>query len=65
MCVKFVFGLEMITQEEGEIPDREFARPCIPHDIPFPTGGWSVYRAMNYIQMYDTRENRWVKVEEI
>jgi kelch-like protein 10 len=63
--IKPLLGLEMITKKEGDISDRELARPRIPHEILFTVGGWKKYSAMNYIQTYDTRANRWVKVEEI
>jgi kelch-like protein 10 len=55
----------MIMQKEGKIPGREFAHSRIPHEILFAVGGWAEYSVRNYIQMYDTQANRWVKVEEI
>jgi kelch-like protein 10 len=54
--IKDVPGLEM---------DRQFALPRIPHEILFAIGGRGEYSAINCIQLYDTRANRWVKVEEI
>jgi kelch-like protein 10 len=55
--IKDVLGLEM---------DREFDRPRIPHEILLAIGGrGEEYNTMNCIQLYDTRANRWVKVEEI
>jgi kelch-like protein 10 len=60
-----LLGLEKIAQKEEEIPDREFVRPRIPHEILFVTGGWTDYNFINYIQVYEARANRWLEVEEI
>jgi kelch-like protein 10 len=62
---KSLLGLEMITQREGEILVREFARPRIPHDILFVFGGWTDDGNVDYVRIYDTQANRWVKVKEI
>jgi kelch-like protein 10 len=64
-ALKSLLGLEMITQKEREIPDRKFSRPRIPYEILFAIGRWAETSVRNYIQMYDTRTNRWIKVEEI
>jgi kelch-like protein 10 len=56
---------KLITQKEGKILNREFARPRIPHDILFAIGGCTSYSVSNCIQVYNTRANRWVRVEEI
>jgi kelch-like protein 10 len=61
----FLHYLETITQKDGEIEIREFARPHIPHEILFSIGGWSEGGPTNYIETYDTRAHRWVKVEEV
>ncbi|XP_047370255.1 kelch-like protein 10 isoform X3 [Vespa velutina] len=63
--LKFLYDLEMITQKDGEIPTPEIARPRVPHEILFAIGGWSGGNATNFIETYDTRADRWVKVEEV
>ncbi|XP_033212650.1 kelch-like protein 10 isoform X2 [Belonocnema kinseyi] len=63
--LKFLYDLEMITQKDGEIPTPEIARPRVPHEILFAIGGWSGGSPTNYMETYDTRADRWVKVEEV
>ncbi|KAI4504462.1 hypothetical protein M0802_000012 [Mischocyttarus mexicanus] len=63
--LRFLYDLEMITQKDGEIPTPEIARPRVPHEILFAIGGWSGGNATNFIETYDTRADRWVKVEEV
>jgi len=60
--LKFLYDLEMITQKDGEIPTPEIARPRVPHEILFAIGGWSGGSPTNFIETYDTRADRWVKV---
>lgn len=55
----------MITQKDGEVPTPEIARPRVPHEILFAIGGWSGGSPTNYIETYDTRADRWVRVEEV
>uniref|UniRef100_A0A0A9YPI4 Kelch-like protein diablo n=1 Tax=Lygus hesperus TaxID=30085 RepID=A0A0A9YPI4_LYGHE len=63
--LRFLYDLEMITQRTGEVSTPEIARPRIPHEILFALGGWSGGSPTNYIETYDTRADRWVKVEEV
>ncbi|KAJ9582804.1 hypothetical protein L9F63_022845 [Diploptera punctata] len=63
--LKFLYDLEMITQKDGEVPTPEIARPRVPHEILFAIGGWSGGSPTNFIETYDTRADRWVKVEEV
>lgn len=37
----------------------------MPHEILFAIGGWSGGSPTNFIETYDTRADRWVKVEEV
>lgn len=60
--LKFLFDLEMITQKDMEITTPEIARPRVPHEILFAIGGWSGGNATDFIETYDTRADRWVKV---
>nr|CAD7452780.1 unnamed protein product [Timema tahoe] len=61
--LKFLYDLEMITQKDGEVPTPEIARPRVPHEILFAIGGWSGGSPTNFMETYDTRADRWVKVE--
>ncbi|KAL1139483.1 hypothetical protein AAG570_006467 [Ranatra chinensis] len=63
--LKFLYDLEMITQKEGEVSTPEIARPRLPHEVLFAIGGWSGGSPTNYIETYDTRADRWIKVEEV
>ncbi|KAL1498288.1 hypothetical protein ABEB36_009109 [Hypothenemus hampei] len=76
--LKFLYDLEMITHSangsqflliwsprDGEVVTPEIARPRVPHEILFAMGGWSGGSPTNFIETYDTRADRWVKVEEV
>ncbi|XP_012271071.1 kelch-like protein 10 [Orussus abietinus] len=63
--LKFLYDLEMITQKDGEVSTPEIARPRLPHEILFAIGGWSGGSPTNFIETYDTRADRWIKVEEV
>lgn len=63
--LRFLYDLEMITHRDGEVPTPEIARPRVPHEILFAIGGWSGGSPTNYVETYDTRADRWVKVEEV
>ncbi|KAK7861883.1 hypothetical protein R5R35_002850 [Gryllus longicercus] len=63
--LKFLYDLEMITQKDGEIPTPEIARPRLPHEVLFAIGGWSGGTPTNFMETYDTRADRWVKVDEV
>ncbi|OXU22927.1 hypothetical protein TSAR_013237, partial [Trichomalopsis sarcophagae] len=60
--LKFLYDPEMIKQKDGEL---EIATPRVPHDILFAIGGWQGVSAVDLIETYDTRADRWVKVEQI
>ncbi|XP_073989181.1 kelch-like protein 10 isoform X2 [Rhodnius prolixus] len=63
--LRFLYDLEMITQKTGEVATPEIARPRVPHEVLFAIGGWSGGSPTNFIETYDTRADRWVKVEEV
>ncbi|XP_066145529.1 kelch-like protein 10 [Euwallacea fornicatus] len=63
--LKFLYDLEMISHRDGEVVTPEIARPRVPHEILFAIGGWSGGSPTNFIETYDTRADRWVKVEEV
>lgn len=60
--LRFIYDLEMITQRDGEVTTPELARPRVPHEILFAIGGWSGGSPTNFIETYDTRADRWVRV---
>ncbi|ODN03344.1 Kelch-like protein 10 [Orchesella cincta] len=63
--LRFLYDLEVITERDGEIPTPSIARPRIPHEILFAIGGWSGGSPTNYIETYDTRADRWIRVNEV
>jgi len=63
--LRFLYDLEVITERDGEIPTPSIARPRIPHEVLFAIGGWSGGSPTNYIETYDTRADRWIRVEEV
>ncbi|XP_039284785.1 kelch-like protein 10 [Nilaparvata lugens] len=63
--LRFLYDLEMITQKHGEVATPAIARPRVPHEILFAIGGWSGGSPTNFIETYDTRADRWIKVEEV
>ncbi|KAG7204994.1 hypothetical protein KM043_005379 [Ampulex compressa] len=63
--LKFLYDLEIIIEKDGEVPTPEIARPRIPHEILFAIGGWSGRNPTNFIETYDTRADRWVKIVEV
>ncbi|KAK5645391.1 hypothetical protein RI129_006691 [Pyrocoelia pectoralis] len=48
-----------------EVSTPEIARPRVPHEVLFAIGGWSGGSPTAYMETYDTRADRWVKIEEI
>ncbi|KAB0789994.1 hypothetical protein PPYR_12304 [Photinus pyralis] len=63
--LRFLYDLEMITNRDSEVTTPEIARPRVPHEILFAIGGWSGGSPTAYMETYDTRADRWVKIEEI
>ncbi|KAI8422351.1 hypothetical protein MSG28_006213 [Choristoneura fumiferana] len=63
--LKFLYDLEMIAQRDGEVATPEIARPRVPHEVLFAIGGWSGGSPTAFIETYDTRADRWIKVEEV
>ncbi|XP_071454892.1 kelch-like protein 10 [Hetaerina americana] len=62
--LRFLYDLEMIQQKGSCFITPALARPRVPHDILFAIGGWSGGSPTNCIESYDTRADRWIKVEE-
>ncbi|CAG7819407.1 unnamed protein product [Allacma fusca] len=63
--LRFLYDLEVITERDGEIPTPSIARPRIPHEVLFAIGGWSGGSPTSFIETYDTRADRWIRVEEV
>ncbi|XP_026463308.1 kelch-like protein 10 [Ctenocephalides felis] len=61
----FLYDLDVMTTRDGEILTPGIALPRVPHEILFAIGGWSGGSPTNYIETYDTRADRWVRVEEV
>lgn len=40
------------------------ALPRLPHEVIFAIGGWSEGLPQRYIETYDTRADRWIRVME-
>ncbi|KAI5698457.1 hypothetical protein M8J76_006540 [Diaphorina citri] len=62
---KFLYDLELIAQIDGEVPTPEIARPRVPHEILFAIGGWSGGSPTDFVETYDTRADRWVKIDQV
>lgn len=62
---KFLYDLELIAQIDGEVPTPEIARPRVPHEILFAIGGWSGGSPTDFVETYDTRADRWVRINEV
>jgi len=60
--LKFMYDVEMITQTDWEVLTPEIARPRVPHEMLFAIGGWSEGNPTSFIETYDTRADRWIKV---
>lgn len=63
--LRFLYDLEVITERDGELPTPSIARPRIPHEILFAIGGWSGGSPTSFIETYDTRADRWIRVQEV
>uniref|UniRef100_A0A1B6GHM5 Kelch-like protein diablo n=1 Tax=Cuerna arida TaxID=1464854 RepID=A0A1B6GHM5_9HEMI len=63
--LKVLMDVETITQKDGVMQTPECARPRIPHEVMFAIGGWSGGSPTNAVETYDTRADRWIRVEEI
>ncbi|XP_023213758.1 kelch-like protein 10 [Centruroides sculpturatus] len=63
--LKFLNDLETISQRSEEILTPDLALPRIPHEIIFAIGGWSSGSPTDYIETYDSRADRWVKMNEV
>ncbi|XP_055932755.1 kelch-like protein 10 [Argiope bruennichi] len=63
--LRFLWDLEMIGQKKDVVETPFLATPRIPYSILFTIGGWSGGSPTNLIETYDTKADRWIKVEEV
>lgn len=70
--IKFLYDLGLSLQSGREDKEKEtvlmespLAKPRVPHEIMFAVGGWSGGSPTNLIEAYDTRADRWVKVDTV
>jgi kelch-like protein 10 len=58
----FLLDRQIGTKKDREIPVPKIARPRILREDLYVIGGWSDRKAANFIETYDTRAGRWIKV---
>ncbi|XP_023217171.1 uncharacterized protein LOC111619637 [Centruroides sculpturatus] len=63
--LEFLNDLDTISQRSEEILTPDLVRPRIPHEIIFAVGGWSSGSPTDYIETYDSRADRWVKMTDV
>lgn len=60
----FQHDINYLHTRRTEMPTPAFAVPRQPHDIMFAIGGWSIGQSLTYVEAYDTRADRWIRVAE-
>ncbi|XP_075535018.1 kelch-like protein 10 [Dermacentor variabilis] len=60
--LRFLYDLDVMVHNE-EVPTPIFARPRIPHDMMFVIGGWMSGGPTAFTESYDTKADRWIKVD--
>lgn len=55
----FMYDLTTINVQEEFFHTPSFAMPRLPHDIIIVVGGWAGGLAQSYVEVYDTRADRW------
>ncbi|UYV74625.1 KLHL10 [Cordylochernes scorpioides] len=63
--LQFYADLETLADSQEEVETPQMARPRLPHEILFAVGGWSGGSPTNYIETYDSRAERWVRVPDV
>lgn len=63
-ALKFLHDLDLISTRKVEMSTPDLALPRLPHDVIFAIGGWSSGLPQTYIETYDTRADRWIRVLE-
>ncbi|CAN7997987.1 unnamed protein product [Ixodes pacificus] len=62
--LRFLYDLDVVVHND-EVPTPVFARPRIPHEMMFVIGGWMSGGPTAFIESYDTKADRWIKVESV
>lgn len=60
----FLYDLDVMNSTTNEVTTPDLAMPRLPHEVIFAIGGWSEGAPQSYIETYDTRADRWVRVFE-
>ncbi len=60
--LKFLYDLDLEDGREVDLT-HPLARPRVPHEVMFVIGGWSGGSPTSVIETYDTRADRWIKLE--
>lgn len=60
--LSFMSDLNTINVQEEFFKTPKMAIPRIPHDVIFAIGGWSGGQARQYVEVYDTRADRWISL---
>ncbi|XP_050043672.1 kelch-like protein 10 [Dermacentor andersoni] len=62
--LRFLHDLDVVVHN-GEVTTPMFARPRIPHEVMFLIGGLMAGGPTAYMERYDTKADRWIKVEAV
>uniref|UniRef100_A0A336K738 Kelch-like protein diablo n=1 Tax=Culicoides sonorensis TaxID=179676 RepID=A0A336K738_CULSO len=58
----FLYDLDIMNSNSSEVKTPDLAMPRLPHEVIFAIGGWSEGAPQSYIETYDTRADRWVRL---
>lgn len=61
--MRFLCDLDTLSTTSTEITTPSLALPRLPHEIVFAIGGWSEGAPQTCIEAYDSRADRWIRVE--
>ncbi|XP_058448511.1 kelch-like protein 10 isoform X1 [Malaya genurostris] len=59
----FLYDLDIVNTKRSHIKTPSLALPRLPYDVIFTFGGWSEGLPQSIIETYDTRADRWVKID--
>lgn len=60
--MRFLCDLETMSSKSHEFATPPLAVPRLPHEVIFAIGGWSEGAPQTVVESYDTRADRWVRV---
>ncbi|UYV78790.1 KLHL10, partial [Cordylochernes scorpioides] len=63
--LRFFSDIDNLSGRVDEAPTPEIARPRFPYEILFAIGGWSGGSPTNFIESYDSRADRWIRVGDV